>query len=252
MRRKPLIGITMSRRDKDGTRESINVSYIEAVSKAGGVPVPLTNSASGVELAGYCDGILLPGGGDIDPSLYGDKPDGTEMSSVEAERDRTEREIVLNPEFAEKPVLGICRGIQALSVFLGGKLIQDIPAYQKSASSNRTLNHRQKEHRSQFSHYITINEGSRLYSIFGTGSRMVNSLHHQSVKTPPPGWNVTAFSDDGIVEAMELPGNVFKVAVQWHPEELIGHCEMDMKLFESFVRSAAEYAESAVNGNRKK
>jgi putative glutamine amidotransferase len=251
MKRKPLIGITMSRREKDGIRESVNLSYIEAVGEAGGIPVPIPNTASGIELAERCDGILLPGGGDIDPSLYGEKPDGTEMASVEAERDRTEREIVLSAGFAEKPVLGICRGIQALSVFLGGKLIQDIPAYRKSASSGSALCHRQKEHRSEFSHYVTIVEDSRLHDIFGTGSRMVNSMHHQSVKTPPPGWKIAAFSEDGIVEAMEMPGEIFKVAVQWHPEELFRRSALDRKLFESFVRSASEYAETSVYSREK-
>ncbi|MBX8631095.1 MAG: gamma-glutamyl-gamma-aminobutyrate hydrolase family protein [Thermoplasmata archaeon] len=240
---KPIIGLTMSSTFRNNVRrEEINLSYIRAVEKAGGIPVPIPNTASGVELAKLCDGLLFTGGGDLDPSYYGEKPNGTDADSIERERDQTESKIISLPEFRSMPVLGICRGIQALTAFQGGSLIQDIEShFEKLGTAG--INHRQEQPRNQFSHTVSVENGSILHSLFQTDVRKVNSMHHQAVARLPDGWIVSAVAEDGVIEAIEFPGDRFRVAVQWHPEELFENSPMDAKLFASFIESAGINAE---------
>ena len=201
--------------------------------------MPIPNTAYGIEIARFCNGLLFTGGGDIDPKYYGEEPDGFDKTTLEPERDRIEHEIISLPEFSKKPVLGICRGMQSLAAFQGGRLIQDIPAYQERARARRRANHRQDGPRGSFSHAVRVKERSLLEATMGVGFRMVNSMHHQAVREPPAGWRISALSEDGLIEGMEAPGKTFRVAVQWHPEELFRHSDVDRKLFEALVNSSA-------------
>lgn len=224
--------------DKQPQVAFVNLPYLQAVESAGGIPVPIPNTPAGVELALLCSGIILTGGGDVDPSYYGEKVEGTEASSIDASRDRTENAIISHPFFSSKPVLGICRGMQSLTAFQGGKLIQDIPSLRKAENGMKSIEHNQKGARNEFTHSIDLVEGSLLMNIFKTSSRRVNSMHHQAIVSPPQGWRVSAYSEDGIIEAIELPGSVFRVGVQWHPEELFKKEALDGALFRTLVKQS--------------
>lgn len=242
MKPRPLIGITMTTDRRTTQREFVNKAYLEAIDRAGGIPVPIPNTANGLEVARVCSGLLFSGGGDIDPSYYGDEADGVDKSSIEPQRDLTEKAIIGLPEFSQKPVFGICRGIQSLAAFQGSKLIQDVPAYQERARARRRTNHSQQGSRSSLSHAVRVQEGSLLSDTMHVGYRMVNSMHHQVIAAAPPGWKVSALSDDGFIEAIESRTRIFRMAVQWHPEELYRHSDVDRMLFEAFVRSCAALA----------
>lgn len=241
---KPLIALTMSSMKVEPPGKPVpvafvNLPYLEAVERAGGIPVPIPNTPSGVELASMCSGIIFTGGGDVDPSFYGEKAEGTDISSIDVERDRTEKAIISLPFFSRMPVLGICRGIQSLAAFQGGKLIQDIPSAHRAEPGSKPIEHNQKGARNEFSHSVNMVKGSMLEGIFRTSSRMVNSMHHQALVSPPSGWRVSAFSEDGLIEAIEMPGEIFKVGVQWHPEELFKREELDSILFRTLVKESA-------------
>ncbi len=238
--KRPLIGITMSHSVKKGSPyDYVNQSYVHAVEMAGGVPVPLPNAGVSSELLTMCDGVLFTGGGDVHPKYYGEELAGTDPESVEENRDSVERDIFKQARASGIPVLGICRGIQTIAVFAGGTLIQDIASLQqKNGGGEPAYSHRQSMDRHKPSHSITIRPGTRLHSIQEKETRDVNSLHHQAVNRVPDGWIVSAFAQDGIIEAIERPGQPFMLAVQWHPEELAPENADDFRLFEALVKEA--------------
>ena len=241
---KPLIGITCNYPNR--TVSSINSrkyndlssKYTEAIFHSGGIPVIIPNGMKKEdleELVFRLDGILVSGGGDVDPSRYGKTNDGT-VGGISEVRDETELSILdFVLHYTRKPVFGICRGIQVINVALGGTLIMDLP----SAGKN---NHSLTDHRrEEFTHEIIVKEDTRLSSILGN-QRKVNSFHHQAIDRLAPGLVVSAYSkEDNVIEAVEAPGDRYILAVQWHPEELT-HDPDHRRLFEEFV-SQCEKAE---------
>jgi putative glutamine amidotransferase len=182
--------------------------YARAITAAGGLPVHLPQDVDPAEYAGHLDGLLLSGGTDVQPSLYGAEPDA-ELHEPEPERDRTELGLVDLAIDEGIPVLGICRGLQVLNVWGGGSLHQHVSAH---ARYDIPATERVDE--------LELEPGSRLYDMYGP-HYAVNSLHHQAVDRVAPGWTVVARSADGTVEALEWPGHDV-IAVQWHPELLAG------------------------------
>ena len=162
------------------------------------------------------DGVLLTGGGDVHPALYGEVPHPA-FDPAEAGRDQFELALARQALDADLPLFGICRGIQVLNVAMGGTLVQDIPNQLPGS-----LEHRIAEPPAAMAHDIAVTPGSLLGSILGTavsGSRCgVNSRHHQSIKDVGDGLVVTAVAGDGVIEAVEVPDRRFCVGVQWHPE----------------------------------
>jgi putative glutamine amidotransferase len=220
---KPLIGITMTPDKKDGDRLGrIYSFYPEAVRASGGVPVMLFDGEDeAAVLAERLDGLLLSGGDDLDPGLFGEE--NTHSKSVDSRRDALE--IALVHAFCEKgkPVLGICRGIQVMAVALGGTLWQDIKAYTGIP------------HPSGINHEIIVREGTFL-SPFLHERAMVNSTHHQAVRALPRGFMATAVSLDGIMEAMEATDSRKLYAVQFHPERLIQNDLRMLGIFKILIR----------------
>ena len=160
------------------------------------------------------DALLLTGGGDIDPALYG--ADSRDARNISAERDETEIALVLEARRRGIPTLAICRGIQVLNVALGGTLIQDIGKEWPGA-----LPHDPGVSRTTLSHRITVAGGSRTEAALGTAEAEVNSIHHQAVDRLAEGLQITARADDGVVEAVEaVDPEWWAVGVQWHPEDL--------------------------------
>ena len=176
-----------------------------------------------------CDGLLLPGGDDVDPSFYGREKTAL-CGRTDPQRDQDEWALLEAFLATGKPFLGICRGEQMLNVFRGGTLHQDIKGSQK-------VKHSDYLHKNRGNHLVSLAPGSRLQAIFGSAEIRVNSLHHQAAEVPAPGLSVAGRSEDGFIEALEDPSHPFCVAVQWHPEHM-GRTEQ-RKLFTAFVEAAA-------------
>ncbi len=193
------------------TPEEKRVWYREALLISGIQPLEGARSLDGA--AGLC----LAGGADVEPSLYGE-PRDPKTEEPDTERDRIECALVREAINRDLPVFAICRGLQLLNAALGGKLTQHLEG------------HNQRKLRD--AHDVTIAAGSRLASILGEGSYAVNSRHHQCASIPAPGLAVTALAPDGVIEALELPGKRFVLAVQWHPEARMDG--PDAKLLQAF------------------
>jgi len=233
----PLIGVTTSITiDKTPERAYVNSAYLSAVQQAGGVPVvlpPQLSAASLARLARGLDGVLLTGGGDIDPAVFGEAPHPT-VYEVAPSRDTLETAVVGIALERRLPILAICRGIQLLNVALGGTLFQDV-----GTDPGTELRHGQQEPRDQPTHKVRVAAGSLLAETLGADELEVNSMHHQSVKALGKGLTAVAWAPDEIIEGIELDDRSrFVVGVQWHPEELVRHSEAARRLFAALVRSA--------------
>lgn len=235
--RKPLIGITCSSEPSDGSSavaDRLPRAYARAVFEAGGIPMVLPN-APAIELADVLDrldGLLLSGGRDVAPGLYTSE---AVHASVEIDKDRDEMELPLIREaFArDMPILGICRGIQALNVALGGSLYQDLPSERPG-----DVLHRQTAPRSEATHLLEVSPGARIAEALGVTTLRVNSFHHQAVREPAKGLVVVGRAEDGLIEALEAPDRRFVVSVQYHPEEMVGVCGASLGLFRSLIAVA--------------
>ena len=230
----PLIGITTYGRDKED-RFALPVEYVEAVRRAGGVPVLLPPGEASVdELIERLDGFVLSGGGDVDPALYGgDRGDPT-LDGVDPLRDRTEL-AVLEAAALRRPTLAICRGLQLLNVWRGGTLWIDLardaePGVQHQPGMPRLV---------ETSHRVTVDAGARVARwMSASGPIDVNSQHHQGVREVGAGLHVTARADDGTVEGLESDDGLM-VGVQWHPEYLWPTDDHAARLLAGFVAACA-------------
>lgn len=222
---KPLIGLTGRRKtavEIDGFPDNLDklaidlyiADYAGGVLSAGGLPVHLPMDADPVEYVDHLHGVLLTGGADVQPSTYGATADGNGL--YESERDELELALLAGAMERDLPVLGICRGLQIINVHAGGTLHQDVPEHARYDIAPHTRIHE-----------ISFEAETRLGLMYGgspnrssAGSLKVNSLHHQTVDQVGDGLKVSARGDDGVIEALELPGHDL-LAVQWHPEMLL-------------------------------
>jgi len=230
-----LIGLSVNHKE-DTSR--IADAYVNAVLKAGGTPIliPLiTDEKSLGEIVSRIDGLILSGGGDIYSQLFGEELHPA-VESYDLERDRYEMALVKQAAERQLPILGICRGSQLINVVFGGSLIQDIP----SQVPESTVNHNQEEAREVATHSVRIKPESRFYQITHSERIMVNSFHHQAVKAIAPGFEAVAWSDDGVIEAIESTEGKVILGVQWHPENgaVVGDPAM-LDLFRYLVDEAA-------------
>ena len=231
----PLIGITTSRAEANGAAFVAQADYVHSVVDSGGVPVllPVLPPTSPVSaLFGRLDGILLTGGGDVDPRNYGAAPTAW-LRSLDAERDSMEIALACWAAEEGKPLLGICRGLQVLNVALGGTLHQDLATEVPGA-----LQHDQPDTLAGAAvHHVRLIPTTKLESVLAASDVRVNSSHHQAVKDLAPRLRLAALAPDGIVEGVELPSHPFALAVQWHPERLPGQPEMQA-LFRALTQAA--------------
>ena len=224
----PRIGVTPTSKMDD---------YLESVRRAGGEAVVLSSDDDAAAALEGVDGLLLTGGLDVDPALYGEAPHPT--TNVAAERDRFEVPLARAAVERNVPLLAICRGVQVLNVAQGGTLVQDIPS-----AVTTDLNHAVDVPKDHEAHAVAIAPGSTLASALGgtapAATCRVNSRHHQAVGKVADGFIVSAVSPDGIVEAIERPASTFCVGVQWHPENFWRGGEFS-GLFAAFVDAAKRH-----------
>lgn len=237
----PLIGVSTSVTvDRYPERAHVNATYLDAVQQAGGVPVllpPQLDASARAELLTRLAGVLLTGGGDIDPARFGEARHPT-TAEISTARDGLEIELTRWAIETRTPLLAICRGLQVLNVALGGSLHQDIPTEPGSP-----LDHRQAalqaRARGTAVHQVKVQDGSQLARILGALEVDVNSFHHQAIHRLGRGLKSVAWAPDSIVEGVELvDASRFIVGVQWHPEELVGHDRTARNLFSALVERA--------------
>ena len=211
---KPLIGLTMTTHDGDGPAEAVGAEYLAAVEGAGGIPVvlPILDPRRAATILEVVDGLILTGGGDIDPACYGAVPH-PEVYGLHPGRDAWELALARTTTV---PVLGICRGVQVINVANGGTLVQHLPDV-------TDVSHRERERGGELVHGVDVVPGSRLHAIAGSLQLGANTLHHQAVGSVGEGLVVTGRAPDGTVEAIEGTGEQPVLGVQWHPELLPGH-----------------------------
>lgn len=237
---RPPIAILCNLSDPDAgahsPRDSVVHAYSRAVLAAGGAPflLPCIDDVEAVHaVLETARGVIISGGCDVDPHHYGAEP-RPQLGTVSPQRDNLDRIVVEwaleRPAF---PVLGICRGIQALNVFAGGSLIQDIPTTIKNA-----IKHNQQAPGWHGTHLVDIASDSHLAGMWGDDPPAVNSYHHQAVGETAPGFRSVARAADGVIEAIERDDARFCLGVQFHPE-LMASCEPRMaRLFEGLVEAA--------------
>jgi putative glutamine amidotransferase len=253
---RPIIGITpdftngvrKNSRSKSEPTYFLRARYIDAIKDLGGVPFVLPITADPklqAELLHRIDGLLITGSGpDLDPRLYGERPTAR-FVIMSRERAGFELGLAKKAMKNDRPILGICGGLQLLNVAMGGSLIQDIASQIRGA-----LTHRQETAATRVSHPVRITRGTRLYKILRTEGLKVNSSHHQAPKTIAPGWVVNAVAPDGIIEGLESPRHRFAIGVQWHPEFLYQKDEASRRLFKAFLKEAVRDGKTQERPNK--
>jgi len=223
--------IAMPRMSSDPEPTVAQSKYMESLARAGAGMrwVELNDPEQAVQDALTCDGLLLPGGGDMDPKFYGQAriPACGEPNLL---RDAAEPLLLRAFLAADKPVLGICRGIQVMNAVLGGDLYQDIKPFEHLPHNGHWAK----------VHTVTVRRGTLLSRILGQDTVLVNSQHHQAVDRVAPGFTLAALSEDGIVEAIEKPDAGFCLGVQWHPEWLSDADPAMQGLFDAFVNACSK------------
>jgi putative glutamine amidotransferase len=235
---RPVIGINAGLSSEAGgpAMVSLPADYVDAVIQAGGIPIILPNlPVPAPDLIDrqirMCDGVILVGGQDIDPSLYGQTLHPLTKPMM---RRREEYDLALVKALVQAgmPFLGICLGCQEVNVALGGTLVQDI-----GAETTTSIRHSVKQQSEPIRHLVTIEPGTQLADVVGTTTLSTNSSHHQSILEPAQCLLVSARTDDGIIECLEMRDYPFGLAVQWHPERLTSE-PLQLRLFEGLVKAA--------------
>lgn len=247
--RRPLIGVPTGREKSQRffglPLYIMNQSYLRALEMLGALPVMIPLQMTEATLRGIferLDGLLLPGGEDVDPANYGAERHA-QLGATDKERDRTELLLTHWALETGMPVLGVCRGAQVLNVACGGSLYQDIHSERPDLHKHDYFP--PKFERFRIAHQVAVEPDSLLAQALGSVHE-VNSMHHQGIARLGRGLRAVASAEDGLIEALELPMLPFVLGVQWHPEELAKTDQLSTSLFYSFVRAAAGDWRSAV------
>ncbi len=240
--KKPWIGIPTRYHEKSGYIGQIR-HYLDAILWAGGLPLMIPTLSDPEIVRAYAErvaGVLLPGSPtDIDPKVYGVEPH-PRLGRLYPERETTDFTLLQHAEEAEKPLLGICFGVQSLNVYRGGSLVQDIPSVIDNPVAHDT-DDAADQPADPARHHIRISEDSLIAKLAGKTQVEVNSYHHQSVQNTGRDLRPVAYAPDGVVEAVEDTRGRFIVGVQWHPERGFQNDPLSQALFKSFIEAAMLY-----------
>ena len=231
-KQKPVIGIT-ARVEKDQTY-TLDPVYGQAILQSGGLPliVPIVDEEDIPLLCERLDGLIVTGGGDINPLLYGEEPHPS-LGAVYPGSDLYEKELILEFLKLDKPFMGMCRGMQMLNVALGGTNYQDLEA----EFEGKLYQHLQLAMRTHRTHTVELEEDSQLFEIMGEKKFHVNSFHHQGVNKVSDKLKVAGRAADGLVEALESEDYQFVLGIQWHPEEFaLQGDQASINIFKRFVK----------------
>jgi putative glutamine amidotransferase len=229
-----VIGITLGDGDRPGYH-SMRADYVRSVERSGASPLllPTQRPEAAEALLDRLDGLVLSGGVDVDPALYG-RPRHPKLGRVDRERDEFELALTRQALRRDLPLLAICRGQQLLNVATGGTLIQDLPS-----ESEGVVTHAAAGRRTRRSHTVEVTAGSKLGEILGAGPLSVNSFHHQAIERLGEGLRVSSrCPDDGVIEAVEMADRRFVVAVQWHPESFWNEPQSFQALFDAHAAAS--------------
>lgn len=232
---KPIIGLLCAIDNEQVT--SVQSAYVRAIIQAGGTPILLPFTENGETVAEFlqlCHGLLFTGGADIAPHYYGEEQKPA-CGEITPHRDAFEWSVLNAALQTEKPIMAICRGIQLVNVALGGTLYQDIPS-----EYSTHLTHRQTQPKFAPSHGVTVCKDTPLFALTGSEKLVANSFHHQAIKALGKGLTVMATAEDGIIEAVYLPGRRYLRAYQWHPERLCDTDPHNALLFKDFIAACKE------------
>ncbi len=229
----------------------MNHRYFTALTLVGGVPwmvplLPASREATLRAIFDRSDGVFLAGGVDIEPAAYGEAKREV-CGRTDADRDRVELLFARWALEEEKPLFGVCRGLQVLNVLAGGALYQDCPTDAPSAIKHDYMPN-EGHPRDYLAHTVELTDGTRLRAIYGAGEILVNSMHHQAVSRLGAGLRASGRSRDGLVEAAEVEGHPFAVGVQWHPEMLVESDAGTRRLFHAFIEAASEHRRAGTLG----
>lgn len=253
---KPLIGITtyyVERSEINNTNRVrgipgedmtlLPLDYSRSIEAVGGVPVvlPVTSRDTWTELLPRLDGLLLIGGEDVDPRLYGQRPQKA-LALVNPVRDCFESALLRQALQNELPILGICRGLQLINVICGGTLHQDLPVPQAGLGAHAFWQYP----KGAYSHDVHLQPGTYLQKLYQKDRIGVNSFHHQGIDRLGKGLMVAARAEDGLVEAVEGTGPGFLLAVQWHPETMTEYHDEHLVLFAALTDAAVKASQKAV------
>ena len=219
---------------KDLMRKYMQSKYTSSLRRAGAKAVWINTDDLDKAIAEMlkCDGLLLSGGEDVDPTYYGQEPT-EKCGKPDKYRDHVEMKMLEAFLPTGKPILGICRGEQLMNVYFGGTLHQDI-------AHVATCCHDDFRRKNRGNHTVTVKSSTKLAQIIGQEVFPVNSLHHQAADTVAPTLIASAVSEDGIVEAVEQPDHRFCIGVQWHPEHMSAFSRLQRRIFDTFVAACEE------------
>jgi putative glutamine amidotransferase len=235
---KPIIGVTISSDENHDRTKALNLkeAYFNCIRNAGGDPVPFPMETPLDQLPDVLKtmrGVVLSGGGDIDPVIFGGEPH-PRVYGIDPVRDSIEIELSKYCADQKIPLFGICRGMQVINVALGGTLYTDITDQLPGALRHPCQNDYPRDY---LAHSVMIKVGSRLTAVTQLNQMKVNSMHHQGVKDLSPEMTMSAMAPDGLIEGIEILFHPFYVGVQWHPE-CLPNSAPDQALFSAFVRAA--------------
>ena len=245
--KKPIIGILcgVDKEEKeDHPLYFVKSNYVSAIKEAGGIPfliAPVKDKDDLTKLLRIIDGLLIPGGDDIDPKYFHEEP---HPSIVLTDSEVMQFQIEFCRLALEKdlPVFGICAGHQIINITCGGNIYQDIPSQYSNPDSIPVRHKKDEKEKEDVFHAVQIEKDTKLSDILQTDTLTVNSTHHQALKDIADGFFVTSRSEDGIIEAFESRNHRYVMGVQWHPEDLYKENKIFIKLFERLVDESAQNA----------
>ena len=220
--------------DRDASRREQN-DYVDALVRSGFGREEIVILPPGEPLTGAFDGVVIGGGGDVDPVRYGQLPRADANLAIDAERDATDFALFEMARGSRTPTLAICRGLQVVNVALGGTLVQDLPS-QRPAALAHDADGTKGVDRKRLDHRVRVTPGTRLSRAVEAEDLAVNSRHHQAIDRAAPPLTVAAIAPDGVIEAVEL-AEPWLLAVQWHPENLTDEDAASRKIFDQFARA---------------